>query len=60
MKISEIIERGFKVNKFGKVIDDAGNEYRNEEGQVCYIKDDMTKKENQKWFEKLVIEEIIS
>ena len=32
MKQQEITERGFSVDKHGKVLDDAGNEYRNEEG----------------------------
>lgn len=55
MKISEIIERGFKVDKYGKVIDENGNEYRNGEGCIEYIHDDFTKKVNQALLEKLTI-----
>jgi hypothetical protein len=34
MKLSEFIERGFSLSESGIVLDDAGNEYRNEEGQI--------------------------
>ena len=34
MKLEEFIERGFTLSNSGIVLDDAGNEYRNEEGQI--------------------------
>ena len=37
MKEQEIKERGFTINATGKVIDDMGNEYRNENGEIEYI-----------------------
>lgn len=33
-----MLERGFTANESGKIIDDMGNEYRDEQGQVCYLK----------------------
>jgi len=40
MKMSEVIERGLSVDENGKVLDEFSNEYRNEEGMVCYIEDE--------------------
>ncbi|MFW6173487.1 MAG: hypothetical protein ACOC5T_07075 [Elusimicrobiota bacterium] len=37
MKKSEMIERGFTADKHGKIIDDYGNEYRNESGEIEYL-----------------------
>jgi hypothetical protein len=37
MKREELIERGFGVDSNGKILDEYGNEYRNEEGQIEYI-----------------------
>jgi len=37
MKLTDIIERGLSVNKDGKVLDEYGNEYRNEEGSVEFL-----------------------
>ena len=36
MKIKDIKERGFTTDAGGKVIDDCGNEYRNEDGEIEY------------------------
>lgn len=38
MEMDEVIERGLSVDENGKVLDEFGNEYRNEEGMVCYVK----------------------
>jgi hypothetical protein len=40
MEMSEVIERGLNVDENGKVLDEFGNEYRNEEGMVCYVEDE--------------------
>ncbi len=37
MTIKEVKERGFTTDKNGKVLDDFGNELRNENGEVEYI-----------------------
>ena len=39
MKLSELIERGLKVNDNGLVFDGWGNEYRNEDGSIEYCKE---------------------
>lgn len=39
MTISEIVERNFKITKNGLVLDDIGNEYRNENGEIEYIEE---------------------
>lgn len=36
MLIQEINERGLSVDDDGRVLDEFGNEYRDESGQVCY------------------------
>lgn len=38
MDYSEIIERGFSVSPSGVVLDDAGNEYRDEQGAAVFVK----------------------
>ena len=38
MTMSEVLERGFTVDENGKVLDEFGHEYRDEQGMVCYIK----------------------
>ena len=35
MSIDEVIERGLNVDENGKVLDEFGNEYRDENGLVC-------------------------
>jgi len=40
MEMSEVMERGLNVDENGKVLDEFGNEYRNEEGMVCYVEDE--------------------
>lgn len=37
MTMQEIIERGLMVDESGKVLDNFGNEYRNENGNIEYI-----------------------
>jgi hypothetical protein len=37
MDMSEVVERGFTVAEDGRVLDEYGNEYRDEEGMVCYV-----------------------
>lgn len=37
MEYAEVIERGFKIDCDGKVYDDYGNEFRNEEGGLEWI-----------------------
>lgn len=37
MNKSEMLERGFTTDGYGKIIDDYGNEYRNENGQVEFL-----------------------
>jgi hypothetical protein len=37
MKKSELIERGFSTDENGKVLDNFGNEYRNENGCIEYL-----------------------
>lgn len=37
MNMNEVIERGLSVDENGKVLDEYGHEYRNEEGMVCYV-----------------------
>lgn len=32
-----MIERGFSADKYGKILDDFGNEYRNEDGEIEYL-----------------------
>jgi len=40
MTKDEIVERGFSVDEDGRVLDNFGNEYRDEEGCCCFIEDD--------------------
>jgi hypothetical protein len=37
MSIDEVVERGLNVDENGKVLDEFGNEYRDENGLVCYV-----------------------
>jgi hypothetical protein len=37
MKKNELIERGFTTNRDGLVLDNSGNEYRNEKGSIEYL-----------------------
>ena len=37
MHIDDITERGFTFNEDGKVLDNCGNEYRNEYGQAEWV-----------------------
>jgi hypothetical protein len=37
MTLEEMIERGLQTDKYGRVLDEYGNEYRDEDGCVCYI-----------------------
>jgi len=37
MKMTEIVERGFSIDNNGKVLDDFGNEYRNENGEIEFL-----------------------
>jgi hypothetical protein len=37
MTKDELVERGLTTNKNGKVLDEYGNEYRDEEGCCCYL-----------------------
>ena len=39
MKNEEIVERGFTIAKDGRIIDDMGNEYRDEDGQVVFLEE---------------------
>ena len=39
MKYEEMIERGFTSDSNGKILDGFGNEYRNEDGKVEYLED---------------------
>jgi hypothetical protein len=39
MKYKELYERNFSTDENGKVIDDCGNEYRNENGEVEFLTD---------------------
>jgi hypothetical protein len=38
MTADEVAERGLLIDENGKVLDEFGNEYRDESGCVCYIK----------------------
>lgn len=40
MKQQEIEERNFTTDEKGKILDDAGNEYRNENGSIEYKEKD--------------------
>ena len=40
MKISEIKERGFSIDNSGRVLDNFGNEYRDEQGCVVFLDND--------------------
>jgi hypothetical protein len=40
MRESEMIERGFSADEHGKILDDYGNEYRNEDGEVEFLEKD--------------------
>jgi hypothetical protein len=40
MTISEIAERGFSINEYGIVLDDQGNEHRDENGLVQVMRPD--------------------
>jgi|TARA_B110000211_G_C14054605_1_gene542762 hypothetical protein len=37
MTADEVAERGLLIDENGKVLDEFGNEYRDESGCVCYI-----------------------
>lgn len=37
MTMAEVEERGLNVDENGRVLDEFGNEYRDESGCVCYI-----------------------
>ena len=37
MKKSEMVERGFTTNDRGLILDDWGNEYRNDKGCIEYL-----------------------
>lgn len=39
MKRAELIRRGFTTNIDGLVLDENGNEYRNEQGCIEYLED---------------------
>lgn len=39
MSLDEIVERGFSVDENGKVLDEFGHEYRDEQGCVCYLEE---------------------
>jgi len=39
MKMEEIIARGLSINEAGKVLDEYGNEYRDESGSIRYVKE---------------------
>lgn len=39
MNIDEVVERGLNVDENGKILDEFGNEYRDEHGLVCYVKE---------------------
>jgi hypothetical protein len=39
MSIDEVVERGLLVDENGKVLDEFGNEYRGEDGCVCYVEE---------------------
>jgi hypothetical protein len=39
MSIDEVVERGLNVDENGKVLDEFGNEYRDENGLVCYVEE---------------------
>lgn len=40
MERTEVEERGLLIDENGKVLDEFGNEYRNEDGCVCYVIDE--------------------
>lgn len=42
MNIQELKERGFTIDEDKRVIDDAGNEYRDEKGEVCFLEGEFT------------------
>jgi hypothetical protein len=42
MKHEEMIERGFTTDSNGLILDNFGNEYRNEEGSIEYLDDEKT------------------
>lgn len=39
MKISldEVVERGLSITEEGRVLDEYGNEYRDENGEFCWV-----------------------
>jgi len=39
VSIDEVLERGLTVDENGKVLDEFGHEYRNEQGLACYVKE---------------------
>ena len=41
MNRTEIIERGLTVESTGKVLDESGNEYRNEDGRMQYVESEI-------------------
>jgi len=40
MKLKEFIERGLLLDNNGKVFDEYGNEYRDENGEMQYLEED--------------------
>lgn len=40
MTLDEIIERGFSLTDDGRVLNEFGHEYRDEQGCVCYLESD--------------------
>lgn len=48
MDMTEVLERGLSVDENGKVLDEFGNEFRNEDGCVCYVAKGETQDETRK------------
>ena len=40
MKIEEIVERGFSFDEYYRIIDDFGNEFRNENGEIEFLENE--------------------
>jgi hypothetical protein len=40
MTMDEVLERGLSLDDSGRVLDEFGNEYRDENGMVCYVEGD--------------------
>ena len=45
MNILEVVERNFTIDTNEKVIDDAGNEYRNENGEIEFVNEPKNQRE---------------